>query len=69
MPEEAEELPPRVWKVFEGLLGVHARLLPASPDPRDGSAWGLPGIFTTKASSVLMSRFHEVLFLDADNVP
>ena len=69
MPEEVDELPPPVRAALEGLLGVRVRLLPANPDPRDGSAWGLAGNFATKAASVLMSGFQEVLFLDADNVP
>jgi len=68
-PEEADELPPPVREVLEGLLGVRVRLLPASPDPREGSSLGLAGNFATKAASVLMSGFQEVLFLDADNVP
>lgn len=69
MPEEEVELPPKVREVLEDVLGVRVRRLPASPDPQDGSAWGLAGNFATKVASVLMSEFREVLFLDADNVP
>ena len=60
LPNEIDQLPRRVWRLFEHVLGCAVRVLPTP------GGLHLTG-YQSKVMAIMSSRFREVLYLDADN--